>query len=121
MLWRKPISPVLMITAPRGLLDSLNEVEFWVRNVSRHVNSFRLPLASGHFYPDFVAKLKDGRIFVVEYKGKLLAGSGIDDTNENRVVGEKWERASAGKGLFAVIEKQVAGRDMRRQLIDRIA
>jgi hypothetical protein len=47
--------------------------------------------------------------------------SGLDDTNEKRVVGEKWERASASKGLFAVIEKQVAGRDMRRQLIDRIA
>jgi type III restriction enzyme len=103
------------------MLDSLNEVEFWVRNVSQHRNSFRLPLASGNFYPDFVAKLKDGRIFVVEYKGELLAGSGVDDTNEKRVVGEKWERASGGKGLFAVIEKQVAGRDMRQQLIDKIA
>jgi type III restriction enzyme len=103
------------------MLDSLNEVEFWVRNVSQHINSFRLPLASGNFYPDFLAKLKDGRIFVVEYKGELLAGSGVDDTNEKRVVGEKWERASGGKGLFAVIEKQLAGRDMRQQLIDKIA
>jgi type III restriction enzyme len=103
------------------MLDSLNEVEFWLRNVSQHKSSFRLPLASGNFYPDFVAKLKDGRIFVVEYKGELLAGSGVDDTNEKRVVGEKWERASGGKGLFSIIEKQVAGRDMRQQLIDKIA
>jgi type III restriction enzyme len=103
------------------MLDSINEVEFWIRNVSQHGNSFRLPLASGNFYPDFVAKLKDGRIFVVEYKGELLAGSGIDDTNEKRIVGEKWERASGRKGLFAVIEKQLAGRDMRQQLIDKIA
>ena len=57
---------------------------------------------------------------MVEYKGELLAGSGIDDTNEKRVVGEKWERASDGKGLFAVIEKQVSGRNMRQQLIDKI-
>ena len=70
------------------MLDSLNDkVEFWIRNVAQHVNSFRLPLASGFFYPDLVAKLKDGRIFVVEYKGEHFAGSGNDDTNEKRLVG----------------------------------
>lgn len=103
------------------MLDSLSDkVEFWLRNVAKHVNSFRLPLASGFFYPDFVAKLKDGRIFVVEYKGQHLAGSGNDDTNERRVVGTLWEKASGGKGLFAMIEKEVAGRDMRGQLSDPI-
>jgi type III restriction enzyme len=98
----------------------LDEVEFWIRNVAQHINSFRLPVASGNFYPDFVAKLKDGRTFVVEYKGKLLAGAGIDDTNEKRLVGALWERVSGGRGLFAVIEKEVDGRDMRRQLIDKL-
>jgi type III restriction enzyme len=73
---------------------------------SRSRNSFRLPVASGNFYPDFVAKLKDGRIFVVEYKGALLAGSGNDDTNEKRAIGEKWQRASGDEGLFAIIEKE---------------
>lgn len=103
------------------MLDSLNDkVEFWIRNVSQHANSFRLPLASGFFYPDFVAKLKDGRIFVVEYKGQHLAGSGNDDTNEKRLVGALWEKASAGKGLFAMIEKELNGRDMRGQLLDAI-
>jgi type III restriction enzyme len=103
------------------MLDSLSDkVEFWIRNVAQHVNSFRLPLASGFFYPDFVAKLKDGRIFVVEYKGEHLAGSGNDDTNEKRLVGALWEKASSGKGLFAMIEKDVGGRDPRRQLIDKI-
>jgi type III restriction enzyme len=103
------------------MLDSLSDkVEFWLRNVAKHVNSFRLPLASGFFYPDFVAKLKDGRIFVVEYKGQHLAGSGNDDTNEKRVVGTLWEKASGGKDLFAMIEKEVAGRDMCGQLLDAI-
>lgn len=100
------------------MLDSLNEVDYWIRNVAKHKNSFRLPLANGNFYPDFVAKLKDGRTFVVEYKGALLAGAGNDDTNEKRVVGVKWEIASGG--LFAIIEKEVAGRNMREQLIDKI-
>jgi type III restriction enzyme len=102
------------------MLDSLNEVEFWVRNVSQHDHSFRLPVASGNFYPDFVAKLKDGRVFVVEYKGALLAGAGHDDTNEKRLVGKLWEKASGGKGLFAMIEKELDGRNMRAQLIDAL-
>jgi type III restriction enzyme len=101
-------------------LESLTEVEFWLRNVAQHKNSFRLPLASGNFYPDFVAKLKDGRTFVVEYKGEHLAGSGNDDTNEKRVIGALWQQASGGKGLFAMIEKDLAGRDMRGQLLDAI-
>jgi len=103
------------------MLDSLSEVEFWIRNVAKHINSFRLPAAAGNFYPDFVAKLNDGRIFVVEYKGEHLAGAGNDDTNEKRLVGDLWARASGGKGLFAVIERLVDGRDMRSQLIDKIA
>jgi type III restriction enzyme len=103
------------------MLDSLGDkVEFWIRNVAQHVNSFRLPLASGFFYPDFVAKLKDGRLFVIEYKGEHLAGSGNDDTNEKRLIGALWQRSSAGKGLFAVIEKSVDGSDPRRQMIDKI-
>ena len=72
------------------------------------------------FTPDFVAKLKDGRIFIVEYKGEHLAGSGNDDTNEKRLVGALWEKASGGKGLFAMIEREVDGRDMRGQLLDAI-
>lgn len=102
------------------MLDSLPEVEFWIRNVARHDSSFRLPLAGGFFYPDFVAKLKDGRIFVVEYKGALLAGDGNENTNEKRMIGELWERASNGKGLFAVIEKDIGGKNMRQQMIDKI-
>jgi type III restriction enzyme len=102
------------------MLDSLNEVDFWIRNVAQHKNSFRLPTATDFFYPDFVAKLKDGKTFVVEYKGALLAGAGNDDTNEKRAIGEKWERAGGGTNLFAMIEREVGGRDMRRQLLDRI-
>jgi type III restriction enzyme len=62
-------------------------------------------LAAGCFYPDFVAKLKDGRTFVVEYKGEHLASVGKDDTNEKRLVGALWEKASAGKGLFAMMRR----------------
>jgi type III restriction enzyme len=101
-------------------LDSLPQVKFWIRNVARHRHSFWLPTASGKFYPDFVAQLMDGRLFVIEYKGALLAGSGIDDTNEKRAIGRLWESRSDGKGLFLVVEKEIEGRDMRRQMLDKV-
>lgn len=99
-------------------LDNLPEVKFWVRNVSRHPASFWLPTATDKFYPDFVAQLEDGRLIVVEYKGARDADS--SDTAEKRAIGELWQRASHGKGVFIVVEQNVNGRDMRQQLLDVI-
>lgn len=101
-------------------LDSLPEVKFWVRNVSQHPNAFWLPLASAKFYPDFVAMLNDGRLFVVEYKGAHLAGEGNEETNEKRTIGRFWERASGGKGLFLMVERTIDGRDMRAQMLAKL-
>ena len=95
-------------------LDSLPAVKYWVRNVSRHPDSFWLPTSTDKFYPDFVAQLNDGRFFVVEYKGEHIAEG--PDTWEKRTVGELWERHSNGSGLFLVVEKQRNGLDMRGQL-----
>jgi type III restriction enzyme len=99
-------------------LDRLPQIEFWLRNVSKHKNAFRFGLANGNFYPDFVAKLKNGRIFVVEYKGELLAGVGNEETNEKRAVGELWERS--GGGLFLLVEKEIGGMAMREQMLAKL-
>ena len=101
-------------------IDSLPEVKFWLRNVAKHPQSFWLPKATGKFYPDFLAQLSNGRLMIVEYKGALLAGAGVDDTNEKRAVGRLWEAKSAGKGLFVMVEKQLGDRDMRGQMQDKI-
>lgn len=101
-------------------IDSLPAVKFWLRNVAKHPSSFWLPTATGKFYPDFVAELADGRLAIIEYKGALLAGAGVDDTNEKRAIGSLWERNSAGKGLFIVVEKQLGDRDARSQLMDSV-
>lgn len=93
-------------------LDSLDEVDFWVRNASQHRDSFRLPLARANFYPDFVARLHDGRVFVVEYKGAAYLTN--DDSREKRAIGDVWEKA--GGGLFLMVEKMKHGLDMRDQL-----
>ena len=100
------------------ILDSLPGVRHWVRNVARHPASFWLPLAGGRFYPDFVAELEDGRFLAVEYKGAHIA-DGLD-TAQKRTIGELWERESAGRGLFVVVEKERGGRDARRQLLDKV-
>lgn len=101
------------------MLDSLPEVKHWIRNVPRHPNAFWLPTASGKFYPDFVAELTDGRIFVVEYKGAHLTDAA--DTDEKRAIGVLWEKASGGNVLFLMTEKLVDGRDVRGQMKSKLS
>lgn len=53
-------------------IDSLDDVESWVRNIDKdYENSFWLQTEEGKFYPDFIIKLKSGKIVVAEYKGKV--------------------------------------------------
>lgn len=83
-------------------LDMQSQVKYWVRNLdSRPKTSFRLPLANGWFYPDFVALLEDGRILVLEYKGAHLVETSTEKVN----IGELWESKSNGKGVFLMAEK----------------
>ncbi len=100
-------------------IDGLPEVRYWIRNVARHSASFWLPTASGRFYPDFVALLKDDRLLVVEYKGAHIAEG--TDTVEKRTIGALWERVSRGQGLFVIAERNIHGKDVRQQLLERIA
>ncbi len=99
-------------------LDGNKRVKHWIRNVSKHPNSFSLPLAGGKFYPDFVAELDDGTILVVEYKGAHLASN--PDTMEKKTVGMLWERSSAGKGKFLLTLKDDEGLGMQEQLARKI-
>jgi type III restriction enzyme len=79
-------------------IELLPEVEGWVRNLSRRSTSFWLPTATDKFYPDFVARLTDGRILVVEYKSTRDWSN--DDSREKRHIGELWANRSDGKCLF---------------------
>jgi type III restriction enzyme len=94
-------------------------VKYWVRNVVHPEYSFKLPTATGYFYPDFVAQLKDGRILVVEYKGSHLAEG--SDTQEKQNIGELWEERSKGQGLFLMaVKSDESGRDVYQQLEHKI-
>jgi len=79
-------------------LDAHPAVKFWARNLSRRTTSFRLQTSTDWFYPDFIALLHDGRVLVVEYKGK--AWSEMKDAQEKRDLGAVWESRSKGKCLF---------------------
>ncbi len=81
-------------------LDRQTEVNFWVRNlVRKNGMSFFLQKAGGKFYPDFICKLKDGRILAVEYKG----GNLWRDAEEDRNIGALWEEMSGGRCVFVMV------------------
>lgn len=100
-------------------LDANAKVKHWIRNVAKHPNAFWLPLAGGKFYPDFVAELENGQVFVVEYKGEHLRTN--QDTKVKMAVGTLWEKVSDGRGLFLLALKDDQGVNMRDQLIDKLA
>lgn len=99
-------------------IERNDDVEVWVRNLA-HPTQFRFPTATGSTYPDFIARLKDGRIFVIEYKG--------DDRYDHpknvakRAVGELWARKYP-TGLYLMPrEKDDEGRDIDQQIAHAIA
>lgn len=92
------------------LANECAAVETWVRNVEKKPGAFSLQTSDGRFFPDFLAKLKDGRFLVVEYKGGHL----YSDAEEKRTMGELWAKATGN--VFAMptgkawseIEKRIA-------------
>ncbi len=84
------------------LIDEQDGIEWWVRNLERQpLHSFWLQTSTDKFYPDFVCKLKHGKILVVEYKGGHLADN--PDTNEKERLGNLWAERSEGRCRFRMI------------------
>jgi type III restriction enzyme len=102
-------------------LDSMSEVEFWVRNLERQpLSSFWLPTSTDRFYPDFVAQLKDGRLLVVEYKGGDRYSN--EDSREKRAIGKVWAAASGNRCRFVMVtDAKTAGKSVAAQLRDALA
>jgi type III restriction enzyme len=95
-------------------IDQLDEVEFWVRNLVDR-SQFWMPTAKQRTYPDFVARLKDGRLLVVEYKGGDRYSS--DTEKEKRMVGELWATKSKGKGIYLMAQlRDEKGNSVTEQL-----
>jgi type III restriction enzyme len=99
-------------------IDEEPEVEFWLRNVDRQPLSFRLPTSTDWFYPDFLARLCDGRMLVVEYKGENLVSN--DDTKEKANIGEIWAKLAKGKALFMLATIRKGGKSLAEQIREKI-
>lgn len=84
-------------------IDINPNVEFWVRNLERQeFHSFWLQTPTDKFYPDFIVKLKDGTIVIIEYKGAHLSDTA--DTKEKNMIGEFYSTASEGKCRFLMLK-----------------
>ncbi|MDG1153337.1 MAG: DEAD/DEAH box helicase family protein [Alphaproteobacteria bacterium] len=85
------------------ILDSLINIDFWVRNTVRKKYSFKLTLPSGdNYYPDFVAQLGNGKLLVVEYKGEPYLTN--DDSGEKTRIGDLWAKTT--NNIHIMVSKQ---------------
>lgn len=83
-------------------IDSHPAVVTWIRNLDCPPG-FSLPTSRQNFYPDFLVKLVDGRVAVVEYKGKHLRDE--PGEIEKRAVGRLWSKKSDGQHPFDFVFK----------------
>lgn len=89
-------------------IDINPNVEFWIRNLERQeFHSFWLQTPTDKFYPDFIVKLKDGTIVLIEYKGEHLYDTA--DSKEKRQIGDFYAGISVGKCRF----KMLRGKDWK--------
>ena len=96
------------------IIDSLEEIKYWVRNIERSSYSFSLPTSTGKFYSDSIALLNDNRILAVGCKGENLLSN--DDTKEKQSIGELQQEKSNGKCLFLLISKE----NLYQQIVNKI-
>ncbi len=85
-------------------IDRNSDIDYWIRNLEKDPkHAFWLPTSENKFFPDFIAKLKDGRIFVIEYKGAHLLNK--EDTKAKAAIGEVWAKESGN--LFLLADKNM--------------
>lgn len=82
------------------IANRLEGVRDWVRNVERKPGAFSLPTSRHRFYPDFLVRMNDGRIIVVEYKGADRYDN--PDQAEKRRLGELWARRAGDQYRFVM-------------------
>lgn len=83
-------------------LDILDNVVWWYRN--REKEDFYLQgWKQGKFYPDFIAKTKDGNYLLIEYKGEDRLSN--EDTEYKVELGELWEKLNDYVNKFYLVGK----------------
>jgi type III restriction enzyme len=94
------------------VIDRITEVDTWVRNGTTEPDNYWLPTSRGKFFPDIVAKLNDGRILVIEPKGRA---DEYDAEKDN--IGRRTAEASGGRMRFVTVRQDDRqGRDILTQI-----
>lgn len=80
---------------------NLDNVLYWHRNPERgrgfYINGFI------NHYPDFIVKMKSGRVVLIETKGKQLKN---DDSKEKLELGKAWARKAGDSYRYFMVFKQ---------------
>lgn len=83
-------------------IDTNPNVEYWIRNLERQeFYAFWLQTSTDKFYPDFIAKLIDDTIVIIEYKGSDRYNN--DDSKEKRQLGYFYAGVSESKCRFIML------------------
>jgi len=84
-------------------IDSNSSVDYWIRNLERQeYYSFWLQTSTDKFYPDFIAKLVDGTIVIIEYKGSNIYDT--PDSIEKRQIGSFYAGLSSNRCRFIMLK-----------------
>lgn len=97
------------------ILDSMEQVEYWICNQERG-KGFNLPLATARFFPDFVAKLTDGRFLIVEHKGKDRVSN--DDSKAKERIGKFW--ATKTGNVFVMTTLDNTSQPLQSQILNAL-
>lgn len=96
-------------------IANLDTVQFWHRNLERG-KGFMLNGFINH-YPDFIVKMKNGRIILIETKGDDRDNS---DSKNKLKLGEKWASKAGDKYRYFMVfnTARLEGAKSRTELID---
>jgi type III restriction enzyme len=81
------------------------KLQFWIRNPAGR--GFYLQKAFSKFYPDFVCKLPDSTILVIEYKGTDRWDT--PKVKDDRLIGQLWAEMSGGLCKFVMVKDREWG------------
>ncbi len=82
-------------------LETLPNIEFWIRNREKKDPFYLQGWKKGKFYPDFIAITKKGAVIALEWKGEDRISN--EDTAYKVEVGELWANLGKGKLHFFLV------------------
>ena len=85
-------------------LDTLPNIEFWIRNREKKDPFYIQGWRKGKFYPDFVAVTKKGNVVALEWKGEDRISN--EDTEYKTAIGEQWVKLGKGRLYFFLVHNK---------------